>query len=42
MVACCLPDHSTCSKNRYGRFPQSDLLVFETVPQRCIRERCRT
>ena len=32
--------HSTFSKNRHGRFRESDLLrrVFETVPQRCIRE----
>ena len=36
----CVPDHSTFSKNRHGRFRQSDLLrrVFETVLQRCIRE----
>src|SRR6202140_1483463 len=36
----CVPDHSTFSKNRHGRFRQSDLLrrVFETVMQRCIRE----
>src|SRR6202522_3048407 len=35
-----LPDHSTFSKNRHGRFLESDLLrrVFETVLQRCIRE----
>ena len=35
-----VPDHSTLSKNRHGRFRQSDLLrrVFETVLQRCIRE----
>jgi transposase len=35
-----VPDHSTFSKNRHGRFRQSDLLrrVFETVLQRCIRE----
>ena len=34
------PDHSTFSKNRHGRFRQSDLLrrLFETVLQRCIRE----
>jgi transposase len=33
-------DHSTFSKNRYGRFRQSDLLrrVFETVLGRCIQE----
>ena len=31
-----VPDHSTFSKNRHGRFRQSDLLrrVFETVLQR--------
>src|SRR3954452_16403471 len=36
-----VPDHSTFSKNRHGRFRQSDLLrrVFETVLQRCIDER---
>lgn len=35
-----VPDHSTFSKNRHGRFRQSDLLrrVFDTVLQRCIRE----
>ncbi len=35
-----IPDHSTFSKNRYGRFRESDLLrrVFETVLQRCIGE----
>src|SRR4249919_3136974 len=35
-----VPDHSTFSKNRHGRFRQSDLLrrVFEPVLQRCIRE----
>ena len=34
------PDHSTFSKNRHGRFRQSNLLrrVFEAVLQRCIRE----
>jgi len=33
-------DHSTFSKNRHGRFRESDLLrrVFETVLRRCIRE----
>jgi len=32
--------YSTFSKNRHGRFRQSDLLrrVFETVLRRCIRE----
>jgi IS5 family transposase len=35
-----VPDHSTFSKNRHGRFRKSDLLrrVFETVLQRCLRE----
>ncbi len=35
-----VPDHSTFSKNRHGRFREADLLrrVFETVLQRCIRE----
>jgi transposase len=35
-----IPDHSTFSKNRHGRFRESDLLrrVFETVLQRCIHE----
>jgi transposase len=35
-----VPDHSTFSKNRHGRFRQSDLLrrVFEVVLQRCVRE----
>ena len=35
-----VPDHSTFSKNRHGRFRQSDLLrrLFETVLRRCIRE----
>jgi transposase len=35
-----VPDHSTFSKNRHGRFRQSDLprRVFEAVLQRCIRE----
>src|SRR6516165_6596083 len=43
---CCLglgdvPDHSTFSKNRHGRFRESDLLrkLFETVVAQCIRER---
>jgi len=36
----CVPDHSTFSKNRHGRFRESDLLrrLFETVLQRCIDE----
>ena len=35
-----VPDHSTFSKNRHGRFRDSDLLrrMFETVLQRCMRE----
>jgi transposase len=35
-----VPDHSTFSKNRHGRFRESDLLrrLFETVLQRCINE----
>jgi len=35
-----VPDHSTFSKNRHGRFRQSDLLrrLFETVLRRCIKE----
>ena len=35
-----VPDHSTFSKNRHGRFRESDLLrrVFETVLQRCVGE----
>jgi transposase len=35
-----VPDHSTFSKNRHGRFRESDLFrrVFETVLRRCIRE----
>ena len=35
-----VPDHSTFSKNRHGRFRDSDLLrlVFENVLQRCIDE----
>ena len=35
-----VPDHSTFSKNRHGRFRDSDLLriVFEDVVARCIRE----
>src|SRR6202050_2781266 len=35
-----VPDHSTFSKNRHGRFRQSDLLrrLFETVLRRCITE----
>ena len=35
-----IPDHSTFSKNRHGRFRESDLLrrLFETVVARCIAE----
>ena len=35
-----VPDHSTFSKNRHGRFRESDLLrhLFETVVDRCMRE----
>jgi transposase len=38
-----VPDHSTFSKNRHGRFRESDLLrhVFETVLRRCIEEGSR-
>src|SRR4249919_1679574 len=35
-----VPDHSTFSKNRHGRFRDSDLLrkVFETTVRRCVTE----
>src|SRR6185312_14018399 len=35
-----VPDHSTFSKNRHGRFRDCDLLrkLFETVVRRCIAE----
>ena len=35
-----VPDHSTFSKNRHGRFRDSDLLrhVFDTVVRRCMAE----
>ena len=35
-----VPDHSTFSKNRHGRFRDSDLLrrLFETVLRRCMDE----
>src|ERR1700745_2647720 len=35
-----VPDHSTFSKNRHGRFRESDLLrkLLETVLRRCINE----
>ncbi len=34
-----VPDHSTFSKNRHGRFRDSDLLreLFETTVRRCIK-----
>ena len=36
----CVPDHSTFSKNRHGRFRESELLrhLFETTVARCIAE----
>jgi transposase len=39
-LADAVPDHSTFSKNRHGRFRESDLFrrVFETVAARCIGE----
>jgi transposase len=35
-----VPDHSTFSKNRHGRFAESDVFrhVFETVVERCMTE----
>src|SRR5580704_14138099 len=35
-----VPDHSTFSKNRHGRFRASDLLrhAFESIVQRCLAE----
>jgi hypothetical protein len=35
-----VPDHSTFSKNRHGRFRESDTLrrLFESVVQRCVAE----
>ena len=35
-----VPDHSTFSKNRHGRFRDSDTFryLFETVLQRCMKE----
>ena len=35
-----MPEHSTFSKNRHGRFRESDLLrqLFETTVHRCIEE----
>ena len=37
---CDVPDHSTFSKNRHGRFRESDLLreLFDTVLRRCVAE----
>src|SRR5258707_4590390 len=39
-----VPDHSTFSKNRHGRFRASDLLrrLFETVLRRCLADRKST
>src|SRR6516162_1602155 len=36
-----VPDHSTFSKNRHGRFRDSDLLrhLFEATVERCLKER---
>jgi transposase len=36
-----VPNHSTFSKNRHGRFRHSDLLrkLFETTVERCMAER---
>ncbi len=33
-----IPDHSTFSKNRHGRFPQSGVFrqVFEEIVRRCL------
>jgi hypothetical protein len=35
-----VPDHSTFSKNRHGRFRESDAFrhVFESVLRRCMTE----
>jgi transposase len=35
-----VPNHSTFSRNRHGRFRQSDILrhLFETVVERCLKE----
>jgi transposase len=35
-----VPDHATLSRNRHGRFRQSDILrhLFETVVERCLAE----
>ncbi|PSJ36493.1 transposase [Allosphingosinicella deserti] len=39
-LAAAVPDHSTFSKNRHGRFRDSDLLrrLFEATVERCIAE----
>jgi len=39
-LAGAVPDHSTFSKNRHGRFSESDVFrrLFETVVERCIAE----
>ena len=39
-LECDVPDHSTFSKNRHGRFRDCDLLreLFETTVRRCIEE----
>lgn len=36
----CIPDHSTFSMNRHGRFRESELLrhLFETTVARCIAD----
>lgn len=38
-----VPDHSSLSKNRHGRFRQSDILrhMFKTVVERCLAYSCR-
>jgi hypothetical protein len=35
-----VPDHSTFSKNRHGRFRESGIFrhLFETILQRCMKE----
>ena len=35
-----VPDHSTFSRNRHGRFRQSDILrhLFEAILERCMQE----
>ena len=35
-----VPDHSTFSKNRHGRFRESDILrrLFESIVERCMAE----